>query len=389
MAAGRKTQKFTLSERNPPAASTGINSSFAARNLRKNDLGGVIFGCKHSTVKECLSKQLFGLPASHFAYVRNIDPGLPLFLFNYSDRTLHGIFESASPGQMNIDPYGWTEDGSERTPFPSQVENLMLLFKSRPLTGSIIPAHGIAKRNSLLDVLPNDKLPGAVNGNNMNTGTANQKGYSRPSADRVQADKYETLPWDDSGNDCESLSKAMVSTQEVREFNLLVSQWDSSDLECVHKDIGSSSAIPSLNGGGQTLESQSQDDPAEKYVDDVLSKLTEMVVDHDHLNILLDDRSTDVAGPSTIGAVQQDEKQFPNLSLDQVECEKVLMIPSNPHCDMVQLREGMEMLKNIVLDQLQRTRALETRLTQKDLPSVKVKYLPQEELCATATAGNV
>ncbi|KAL5202576.1 hypothetical protein ABZP36_013528 [Zizania latifolia] len=92
-----------------------------ARNLRENQLGGVIFGCKHNTIQECLKKQLFGLPSVHYSYVRNVKPGLPLFLFNYSDRRLHGIFEAASPGQMCIDPYAWNNDGSLRTPFPAQV----------------------------------------------------------------------------------------------------------------------------------------------------------------------------------------------------------------------------------------------------------------------------
>jgi Development and cell death domain len=57
----------------------------------------------------------------HSSYIRNIDPGLPLFLFNYSDRHMHGIFEAAGPGGMNIDPYAWSDDGSARTPFPAQV----------------------------------------------------------------------------------------------------------------------------------------------------------------------------------------------------------------------------------------------------------------------------
>ncbi|KAL5229543.1 hypothetical protein ABZP36_028319 [Zizania latifolia] len=92
-----------------------------ARNLRENQLGGVIFGCKHNTIQECLKKQLFGLPSVHYSYVRNVKPGLPLFLFNYSDRRLHGIFEAASPGQMCIDPYAWSHDGSLRTSFPAQV----------------------------------------------------------------------------------------------------------------------------------------------------------------------------------------------------------------------------------------------------------------------------
>uniref|UniRef100_A0A7N0ZYH3 DCD domain-containing protein n=1 Tax=Kalanchoe fedtschenkoi TaxID=63787 RepID=A0A7N0ZYH3_KALFE len=92
------------------------------RNLTKSQLGGVIFGCKNITMQECLHNQLFGLPASHFTYVKNIEPGLPLFLFNYSDRKLHGIFEAASPGLMNIDPYGWTLKGAERTQYPAQVQ---------------------------------------------------------------------------------------------------------------------------------------------------------------------------------------------------------------------------------------------------------------------------
>ncbi|KAK4589562.1 hypothetical protein RGQ29_020215 [Quercus rubra] len=114
----RKKQTFIVSENAPSPKS--VNSSTAARNLRKSHLGGVIFGCKNSTMKECLLNQLFGLPAQHFSYVKKIDPGLPLFLFNYSDRRLHGIFEAASNGQMNINPYGWTTDGSERTSYPAQ-----------------------------------------------------------------------------------------------------------------------------------------------------------------------------------------------------------------------------------------------------------------------------
>ncbi|KAE9465166.1 hypothetical protein C3L33_02942, partial [Rhododendron williamsianum] len=60
------------------------------------------------------------LPSPHFAYVKNISPGLPLFLFNYSDRKLYGIFEAASHGQMNINAYGWTGDGAEYSPYPAQ-----------------------------------------------------------------------------------------------------------------------------------------------------------------------------------------------------------------------------------------------------------------------------
>ena len=60
--------------------------------------------------------------------MKNISPGLPLFLFNYSDRKLYGIFEAVSPGQMSIDPYGWTTDVQQFTPYPAQVWNYLQLL---------------------------------------------------------------------------------------------------------------------------------------------------------------------------------------------------------------------------------------------------------------------
>lgn len=98
-----------------------VSSSLRRRNLSKAELGGVIFGCTHDTMHECLSNQIFGLPGQHFSYVQNIEPGVSLFLFNYSDRKLYGIFEAEGRGQLNIDPYGWSANGSERTKYPAQV----------------------------------------------------------------------------------------------------------------------------------------------------------------------------------------------------------------------------------------------------------------------------
>ncbi|KAB2630430.1 hypothetical protein D8674_007949 [Pyrus ussuriensis x Pyrus communis] len=130
MGAGRKTQTFTLSSSQDMAP-----YSASMRNLRRNSLGGVIFGATRFTIDECLSKQLFGLPAAHYMYVKNITPGLPLFLFNYSDRKLHGIFEATGLGQMNINPYGWSTDGSERTQYPAQVK-FHTRMQCRPLLES-------------------------------------------------------------------------------------------------------------------------------------------------------------------------------------------------------------------------------------------------------------
>ncbi|CAH2074639.1 unnamed protein product [Thlaspi arvense] len=106
---------------------------FSCRNLTKSQLGGVVFGCTKHTFKECISKQLFGLPYNHMSYVQRIDIGLPLFLFNYSDRKLHGIFEAAGPGQLYIDPYAWTSNGSERTSYPAQVQ-ISLRLQCEPLS---------------------------------------------------------------------------------------------------------------------------------------------------------------------------------------------------------------------------------------------------------------
>lgn len=119
MAGGKKSKKSSLNQKFKPF--TKANCSAPARNLGKSDLGAVIFGCKNYTIDECYTKKLFGLPAPHYAYVKNISRGLVLFLFNYSDRTLHGIFEAVTPGQMNIDRHAWTEDGAD-TPYPAQVK---------------------------------------------------------------------------------------------------------------------------------------------------------------------------------------------------------------------------------------------------------------------------
>ncbi|KAK7390291.1 hypothetical protein VNO78_25593 [Psophocarpus tetragonolobus] len=129
-----RTQNFKISRNMPFSANPAI-ISVVGRNLEKYQLGGVIFGCKNSTLKECQSKQIFGLPASHFSYVKNIEPGLPIFLFNYSDRKLHGIFEASSKGKMYLDPYAWIDDNSEldRTQYPAQVK-IRIRLQCQPLS---------------------------------------------------------------------------------------------------------------------------------------------------------------------------------------------------------------------------------------------------------------
>ncbi|KAH1155392.1 hypothetical protein GYH30_050626 [Glycine max] len=108
-----QTSQFSVTQTFSPNSSCG-------RNLRKNQLGGIIFGCKNATMKECLSKQLFVVPIGS------------LYSVTWKHLKLHGIFEAASSGRMFIDPYGWTTDGSERTQYPAQVQ-ICVRLKCHPL----------------------------------------------------------------------------------------------------------------------------------------------------------------------------------------------------------------------------------------------------------------
>jgi hypothetical protein len=61
MGAGRKTETFYAATPTQTRNNAWHGTcSVAARNLREDELGGVIFGCKHNTMNECLTKQLFG-----------------------------------------------------------------------------------------------------------------------------------------------------------------------------------------------------------------------------------------------------------------------------------------------------------------------------------------
>ncbi|KAM7531432.1 hypothetical protein LguiB_034842 [Lonicera macranthoides] len=94
-----------------------------AESLPRNEtVGGYIFVCNNDTMQENLKRQLFGLPPRYRDSVRQITPGLPLFLYNYSTHQLHGVFEAASFGGTNIDPTAWEDKknpGESR--FPAQV----------------------------------------------------------------------------------------------------------------------------------------------------------------------------------------------------------------------------------------------------------------------------
>ncbi|XP_052624979.1 DCD domain-containing protein NRP-B-like [Lactuca sativa] len=96
---------------------------------RDEVLGGYIFVCNNDTMQEDLKSQLFGkknymisLDPRYRDSIREITPGLPLFLYNYTIHQLHGIFEAMTFGGINIDSSAWEDKkckGESR--FPAQV----------------------------------------------------------------------------------------------------------------------------------------------------------------------------------------------------------------------------------------------------------------------------
>ncbi|KAK9845712.1 hypothetical protein WJX81_000252 [Elliptochloris bilobata] len=118
MGAGRKTQTYDVDSQGGHGQR---NFEDNQRNLG-DELGGCIFGCTKETYEECVTELVFGLPKAHWCYVSWIAAGIPIFLFSYSDRKLHGIFRSVTDGALNINPRGWCCGGQTRTQYPAQVQ---------------------------------------------------------------------------------------------------------------------------------------------------------------------------------------------------------------------------------------------------------------------------
>jgi hypothetical protein len=132
MGAGRRTQTVAVTASSGSGSGGGNLGPPRQRNLGKGELGAVIFGCTDATISECLNQNLFGLPAQHFRYVKHIEAGMPLFLFNYFGRTMHGIFEATGDGALNINPNAWQADKTSRTQFPAQVLLIFFICLWRP-----------------------------------------------------------------------------------------------------------------------------------------------------------------------------------------------------------------------------------------------------------------
>ncbi|KAH8950107.1 hypothetical protein BDL97_10G066900 [Sphagnum fallax] len=108
------------------SSSSVVSEGGAAASLIE-PLGGFIFVCNNDTMDEDFERHLFGLPQRYQDTVRAIQPGLPLFLYNYSTRCLHGVFEASSDGGLNLEPGAWENKDTRKSGrqqssrFPAQV----------------------------------------------------------------------------------------------------------------------------------------------------------------------------------------------------------------------------------------------------------------------------
>ncbi|BBN11935.1 hypothetical protein Mp_5g16060 [Marchantia polymorpha subsp. ruderalis] len=91
------------------------------RSLSPQDLGAVIFGCTTTSYNECITNKHFGLPFTQVKYVERIEEGLPIFLFNFSEREMLGIFEAVSAAVHVDSSASEIHDLNSRPSFPARV----------------------------------------------------------------------------------------------------------------------------------------------------------------------------------------------------------------------------------------------------------------------------
>src|SRR3989344_4267610 len=77
---------------------------------------GFIFRCNEKTFHECLDRKLFGELEEYLPFIKQLDVGSSVFLYNTTNWNLYGPFEATSPGNKHIEPQAW---GGK---FPAQIK---------------------------------------------------------------------------------------------------------------------------------------------------------------------------------------------------------------------------------------------------------------------------
>ncbi|KAF5929895.1 hypothetical protein HYC85_000050, partial [Camellia sinensis] len=80
-----------------------------------------IFMSNRTTIEECFKIKLFGLPHAFLDFVKEVQAGMVLFLFEFEQRKLYDVFQAVTDGSMNIVPNVYR---SIRKSFPAQIITL-------------------------------------------------------------------------------------------------------------------------------------------------------------------------------------------------------------------------------------------------------------------------
>ncbi|KAF5190423.1 B2 protein [Thalictrum thalictroides] len=91
---------------------------------------GAIFMANCRTKTECLNRKLFGLPPSQANFVKRVKSGMMLFLFEFEERKLYGVFQAVSDGAMNIVPNAFKSSGKQ---IPAQIR-IKTIWYCKPLS---------------------------------------------------------------------------------------------------------------------------------------------------------------------------------------------------------------------------------------------------------------
>jgi hypothetical protein len=86
--------------------------------------GGAIIICNRLTKRDFFQYKLFALPGYATTFIKKIRAGMLLFLFEFEERKLYGVFEAASDGALDILPDAFASLWKFR---PAQVSMLLLL----------------------------------------------------------------------------------------------------------------------------------------------------------------------------------------------------------------------------------------------------------------------
>lgn len=94
------------------------------------DMAGAIFMCNTRAREQFFGSGVFRLALEYQPFVDNVKQGMPLFLFDYNERKLYGVFEAASDGGLDItDRAAFRSSGHS---YPAQVtciKHMPLQFK--------------------------------------------------------------------------------------------------------------------------------------------------------------------------------------------------------------------------------------------------------------------